>query len=56
MHTMTEPLDMSEMEDCVCVLTVKTTPKYAMKHGACKISDNVSEVYPTPTTTHAYLH
>ena len=38
-----EPLDMSEMVDCVCALTVQTTPQYAMKHGACKISDSVSE-------------
>ena len=41
-----EPLDMSDMKDCVCALTVKTTPQYAMKHGACKISESVSKVYP----------
>ena len=34
------------MKDCVCALTVKTTPQYAMKHGACKISESVSKVYP----------
>ena len=33
---------MSEMLDCVCVLTVQTMPQYAMKHGACKISESVS--------------
>ena len=44
-----EPLDMSEMRDSVCVLTVRATPQYAMKHGACKISESVSEVYPAPT-------
>ena len=38
-----EPLDMSGMVDCVGALTVQTTPQYAMKHGACKISDCVSE-------------
>jgi fucokinase len=35
-----KPLDMSDMKDCVCALTVKTTPQYAMKHGACKISES----------------
>lgn len=38
-----EPLDMSGQEDCVGALTVKTSPEYAMKHGACKINEKVRE-------------
>ena len=32
---------MSGLEDCVGALTVKTSPEYAMKHGACEINKNV---------------
>lgn len=39
-----EPLDMLDVKDCVVAFTVKTTPQYAMKHGACKISDTVNAI------------
>lgn len=38
-----EPLDMSDMKDCVGALIVQAAPEYAMKHGACKINESVSE-------------
>lgn len=47
-HTL-EPLDMSGMENSVGALTVEAAPEHAMKHGACKINESVSN--PTKTTT-----
>ena len=40
-----EPLDMSDMKNCVGALTVEATLEHAMKHGACKISESVSKLY-----------
>ena len=39
----TEPLDMTDLKDCVGVLTVQAMPEYAMNHGACRINENVRE-------------
>ena len=41
-----EPLDLSSCEDGIGALTVLAKPEHAMLHGACRVTETVSESTP----------
>ena len=61
---MIDPVDVSCASDGIAVLTVLASPEHAGRHGACRITDDVSTqmcfhnswLVNTHTHTHAHAH